>query len=151
MSNWTHDNASIGTDIDVSGMEGRIMGKYGDVAILAVTLVQSASLNARDAWDRSCQKIFPVNRSSREKGCPKGAFLGLCEEGFIKGVKKGQYTRSVKNKAYAIRAVDILRKQPHIASSEMILWRYIIDDTDTAYNQQMDVVISLWQNQLLNV
>jgi len=39
------------------------------------------------------------------KGCPRGAFLELCEAGMIKGIASGKYTRSKRNKEYAIDAV----------------------------------------------
>ena len=43
------------------------------------------------------KEVFMDSKSSQEKGCPKSAFLGLCEEGFIKEISKGKYTSSVKN------------------------------------------------------
>lgn len=41
--------------------------------------------------------IFGESTSQR-KGCPKGVYLGLCEEGLVKGIPKGKYTKSKKIK-----------------------------------------------------
>ena len=38
----------------------------------------------------------------------RGAFLGLCEEGLIKGIPSGQYMASRDDKAYAVRAAALL-------------------------------------------
>jgi hypothetical protein len=46
--------------------------------------------------------------SAQKKGCPRGAFLGLCEEGLVKGIPAGNYTTSKDNKAYAVRAAELL-------------------------------------------
>jgi hypothetical protein len=53
----------------------------------------------------------------KKKGCPKGTFLGLCEEGLVKGIPKGNYTKSVKNKKYAIKAVTVLKQNKHTTFS----------------------------------
>ena len=34
----------------------------------------------------------------------RGAFLGLCEEGLVKGIPAGKYSASKDNKQYAVRA-----------------------------------------------
>ena len=33
------------------------------------------------AWKSAADQVFPDSDSSRSKGCPKSAFLGLCEDG----------------------------------------------------------------------
>lgn len=80
------------------------MSKYHEVA-------QIAAENARDgvdpaaAWDSAAQQVFPNHYHSREKSCPRCAFLGLAEDGMIVGVPRGTYTRSKHNKCYAIKAL----------------------------------------------
>lgn len=61
-----------------------------------------------EIWSKSAKEIFET-KSSQEKNCPKCAFLGLCENGFVKGIPKGNYTKSVKNKEYALKAIEILK------------------------------------------
>ena len=36
-------------------------------------------------------EVFPTQESSRKKGCPQSAFLGLCEDGYVKGIPQGRY------------------------------------------------------------
>ena len=50
-------------------------------------------------------KMFGEATTAQIKGCPKNAFLGLCEEGLVVDIEKGYYTErstSHKNKDYAI-------------------------------------------------
>jgi hypothetical protein len=53
------------------------------------------------------EKLYPTSPTSRKKDCPRGAFLGLCEEGLVKGIPAGKYTASKDNKAYAVRAAAL--------------------------------------------
>ena len=123
------------------------MGKYGEVAIKATKL--SKSNNPKSAWEEAfCQK-FGKETSSQCKGCPRCTFLGLCEEGKIKGVCRGNYTKSKKNKEYALQAVQILQKHPGFCSNKTELWRKVTGEIRKAHNGQMDVVVSLWNNKLI--
>ena len=95
-------------------------GGYGEVAVKAVELVVSRSIkNPIYAWEQAASNILK-HKTSKEKGCPKAAFLGLCEEGFVKGVHCGDYTSSKENKRYALKAVQILKKNP---SSGLIIFK----------------------------
>ena len=92
--------------------------------------------------------MFPNQGPSRDKGCPRNAFLGLAEDGLIVGVPSGQYTRSELNKRYATRAVGLLRQKRHLAkNTPSELWRLVMSeecDRNKAHNNQMDVVTALW-------
>ena len=125
------------------------MGGYGEAAIKAVRLVSSKEVtDPVEAWKIAIIKIFD-KKSSRCKGCPKNAFLGLCEEGLVKGIPVDSYTRSIENKKYAVNAVRILQKNPKLLYDPIKLWFKSIGDKSIAHNDQMDVVISLWKNNLL--
>lgn len=127
------------------------MAKYGKAAVQAVKyLSEGLSSNPVDAWRRATQMVFPNSITAREKGCPRGAFLGLCEEGLIRGVRGGNYTKSKKNKIYAIKGVEILRENPALENDPKTLWQIVIEGKKT-HNQQMDVVIALWENNLFNI
>ena len=63
------------------------MNKYGQVAVLAATnLIGKKNSDPAQAWKSAADQVFPDSDSSRSKGCPKSAFLGLCEDGLIKGL-----------------------------------------------------------------
>jgi hypothetical protein len=119
--------------------------KFGDAAIAAVQMVTSGvERHAPDAWRAAVHCVFPDSDSSRTKGCPRGAFLGLCEEGFVKGVPGGSYTRSKLNKQYALDAVLLLRKRPALVSDPGTLWQQVVGGAEKVHNSQMDVVVTLW-------
>ena len=94
------------------------------------------------------QKLYPTSPVARKKGCPRGAFLSLSEEGLVKGIPAGRYTASKDNKGYAVRAAELLieGKQSWSTSS---LWRAVTDDPEKTHNNQMDVVMALWRNHLI--
>lgn len=128
------------------------MGKYGEAAIQAVSLLTSGDVGSpRDAWEIATSRIFGKGTSSQRKGCPRNAFLGLCEEGRVKGVPPGSYTRSERNKAYAIEAVRILQDTPALSFDPKTLWNRVIEGEHKVHNHQMNVVTSLWNNDLIVV
>jgi hypothetical protein len=76
-----------------------MMAKYGEVATRAVgLLLWEPDTSPADAWESAAARVFPDSPSSREKSCPRSAFLGLCEDGIVTGVSPGAYSRSVLNK-----------------------------------------------------
>ena len=125
------------------------MGKYGQAAIEAVKLILSTGMEPTQAWEITTKKTFGNDSQSKDKGCPKGAFLGLCEYGLVKGIPIGNYTSSQDNKKYAVRAARILKDHPEFADNENLLWQEVIDKSDKKPNNQMDVAISLFKENLL--
>jgi hypothetical protein len=121
------------------------MNKYGNAAIRAVKhYTNGQATNPQDAWEMATIAIFGEGTSSQKKGCPKGAFLGLCEEGLVKGIPIGNYTISTKNKNYAVRAVSILKHDSSYVSNVERLWSAAIGGVEKKHNSQMDVVLALW-------
>ncbi|WP_420042219.1 DUF6979 family protein [Anaeromyxobacter dehalogenans] len=132
------------------------MGKYGNAALRATELVSNRTCRApSDAWSIAIKELFPSSPSSQKKACPKGAYLGLCEEGLILGVPRGSYTRSDDNKRYAVDAVQLLRREPDLAdasardSGATNLWLLVMRGKRKTPNHQMDVVLSLWNHGLI--
>lgn len=126
------------------------MNKYGRAAINAVKLLHNQTFeNPIDAWEAVSNQIFGKGTSSQLKGCPRNTFLGLCEDGLVRGVQTGKYTNSKKNKQYAITAIQILRKQPQLANDPSMLWKIVMQGTPKTSNQQMSVVTALWNNNLI--
>jgi hypothetical protein len=129
-------------------MDTRAINEYGDVAIRAVEKIRTGG-SPGAAWDEAAREVFPGRVHRQKKGCPRGAFLGLCDEGLVRGVPAGTYTRSIDNKAYALRAVELLRSTPELASrGRRTLWNRV-DAKAASHNSQMDVVLALHQNGLL--
>ena len=120
------------------------MGKYGNAAVSAARYLQSGRTDdPKAAWNGAVREVFPKSESQRKKGCPRGAFLGLCEEGMIVGVPRGKYTQSKLNKDYAVRAVRLIHANPSLADDTGKLWRCVIGHVRKVENGQMDVVVAL--------
>ena len=120
------------------------MTKYGQIATTAAQAARSGA-DPVSAWKEAAQGVFPKNKPSREKGCPKYAFLGLAEDGLIKGVAAGNYTTSQNNKQYAIRALCLIRADCALAKNKAKLWNLVVGGAKQ-HNEQLDVVIDLWKN-----
>lgn len=126
------------------------INEYGDVAVRAVEKIRSGTVGSPGvAWDEAAREVFPGRVFRQKKGCPRGAFLGLCDEGLVLGVPAGSYTRSIDNKAYALRAVELLRSVPELAvQGRRALWNRV-EAKARSHNSQMDVVLALHRNGLL--
>lgn len=132
------------------------MSKYGDAAVQATLMVKTGACRSPvEAWDAAVRRAFPASEASRKKNCPKGAYLGLCEAGLVKGVGRGGYTRSSDNKRYAIRAVELLQRNPERAadadarSAAARLWLEVMNGESKKSNGQMEVVLALWRADLV--
>ena len=101
-----------------------------------------------EGW-KNTSKELDFSESMIHKGCPRNAFLGLCSAGLIKNISKGSYTKSILNKNYAEKAIDILKKNPELVENPLDLWNQIQTETKK-HNGQMDVVCALWKNGLIN-
>lgn len=123
--------------------------KYSLTAIKAVEI----GGHPKEAWQEAV-KEYCNTKATQEKGCPKTAFLGLCEEGLVKGMKKGKYTRRYKdsdspNKTHAIDAYNLLKENNTLADLMPIkLWKKLNLGTKS-HNSQMNVVLGLWKADLL--
>jgi hypothetical protein len=123
------------------------MGKFGDLAIKIVESINIYDYNPKIAWEKEIAN-YCFTLSMQKKNCPKSAFLGLCEERFVKGIPKGNYTNSKTNKQYSITAYQYLLST-NSCPSESVLWGIATKGANIHSNQQMEIVISLWQVKLL--
>ncbi len=126
------------------------MGKYGQAAVEATGLLHKGDEKSPvDAWTKIMELTFPDSESSRTKVCPRSTYLGLCEEGLVRRIPRGNYTRAVENKRYAVGAVSLLKLDPKLADDESLLWKKVTPDVGKTPNSQMDVVCALWKADLL--
>ena len=89
-------------------------------------------------------RLYPTNPTARKKSSPRGAFLGLCEEGLVRDIPAGKYSASKDNKAYAVNAVALLLEGAERATVTD-LWRSVAGP-EKPHSSQMDVVLALWKN-----
>jgi hypothetical protein len=99
-------------------------------------------------WESAMERLYPTSPTARKKGCPRGAFLGLCEEGLVRGIPPGHYTTSKQNKAHAVQAATLLSERARKWSIGE-LWQAVSNDPEKTHNSQMDVVLALWKNGLI--
>jgi hypothetical protein len=101
------------------------MGIYGKAAVRAKHLILESALSPERAWE-SAIAGFTKSRSSQTTGCPKGAFLGLCEAGVIAGIR-GDGLVSNRNGQYALVAWKELQSQPDLSGNKEALWARVRD------------------------
>ena len=125
------------------------MNSYGLVAVKAAhQLIGSQTADAEWAWQKAAREAFPAGSSSIDKGCPRGAFLGLCKRGVIVGARACFELSDTKNGDSACRAWKALKEQPELAGDRRSLWARVHADA-TNENGQLDVVLALWGAGLL--
>jgi len=118
------------------------MSGYGRASLTAVKACQrNPARSPADAWEAAVEKEF-ASPASRDKPCPRGAFLGLCAEGLVSGIPAKSYTDSIQNRRYARNAVKLLREDPELAKNLTQLWCRV---SQKGHNHQMDVVVALWR------
>lgn len=127
------------------------MSKYAQAAVETVRKNQGkSSLDMRQEWDKTMMEYYPTKKPSREKGCPRNAFLGLSEAGLIMGIPTGDY--GVKpgnvNNRYAVDAVALL--QAGSEPDKKQLWA-AVTDANKKPNHQMDIVLALLHEGMLNI
>ena len=121
---------------------------FGELAVhYYKKLIANSELPNTNGWEVTARDLGFSN-SMVKKGCPKNAFLGLCSAGLIKDIPDGNYTRSIKNRAYAEICIKILKENDELKKNPKDLWEKIPNKPKT-YNHQMDVVCALWNEGLI--
>lgn len=121
--------------------------RYGEAALMAARQESPADVSPVARWEDAMKKLYPTSSTAQKKACPRGAFLGLCEEGLVKGIPAGRYTPPNENKAYAVRAAALLLEGKQ-SRSISTLWKSVAKPAKT-HDSQMDVVLALWKNNLI--
>ena len=131
-----------------------IRNKYGKVAIEATKHIQKTSKPPRKAWQDFAEKTFGAGTDGANKGCPRNAYLGLCEDGLVVGVPKDNYVSNGNlEKLYAVQAVRILQRNQTLENKPKELWKKVMIDTgknpNKTHNSQMNVVLALWHEGMI--
>jgi len=126
------------------------MRQIGQAVIIATKCIHAKGMSPKDAWDFAIAQVSG-SLSVQTKSCPRNAFLGLCEAGAVVGIKPGKYgaPRNNKNGRYALNALGILQASPMACHDKQELWAKATAPQHLLENQQMDVVLALWEHKLL--
>jgi hypothetical protein len=148
-----------------------VFGQYGQAAVNAARqLATNPNMSPAASWDGAISALT-TSEESKKKCCPRGAFLGLCSQGVIKGAPtyprplpkgKGEPSATVpvpaedKSGAYAITAYRILKANPSFANlPATMVWEIVLlatkQDPEKTHNAQMHVVLALWHSGLLQI
>jgi hypothetical protein len=122
--------------------------RYGEAALMATRRGSSTDIDPVARWESAMKQLYPTSPAARRKTCPRGAFLGLCEEGLVKDIPAGHYAASRDDKAYAVRAAALLAEGTQNWSISA-LWQAVRDNPEKTHNSQLDVVLALWKNGLV--
>ncbi len=121
--------------------------KFGEAALLAARLEVPATVTAEQRWDTAVRQVYPEKPYLQKKTAPRAAFLGLCEQGLVKGIPAAATAASDRNRSAAVAAVALLQAGTH--RTVPALWSAVSDSEETPHNAQMDVVLALWKNGLI--
>lgn len=123
-------------------------GPYGRVALAAAkSLSANSALHPAKTWEAAARHEFPISPSSREKGCPRTAFLTLCGTGLIAGIPSGEYCERTTNWEHALAGLAIAASESdHTPTS---LWKRVTNGSGKAHNRQMHVLLALVRSGLL--
>ncbi len=122
--------------------------RYGEAALMAARQGNMTEIDPAVRWQAAMERLYPTSPIARKKGAPRGAFLGLCEQGLVKGIPAGNYSATKLNKDYAVRAAELLLAGAQ-NPSRSTLWKAVVNDAKIVENGQMDVVLALWKNSLI--
>jgi hypothetical protein len=121
--------------------------RYGEAALMAARDVSSGNTPIA-RWEYAMNELYRTSPTSRKKSRPRGAFLGLCEEGLVQGIPAGNYGASKDDKGYAVHAIALLSEGAK-SWSTTALWQAVTSDPEKKHNSQMDVVMALWKNGII--
>jgi hypothetical protein len=128
---------------------------WANAAICAVNIIKDQNLSPEEAWFEAISK-YTKSYKTCIKGCPKNVFVDLYYHKKLK-LDKPIHDRQglTLNGRYALKAIELLIKDSSLANSKNELWTRTMQElNDNPYkgqNGQMDIVIALFDNNLLNL
>ena len=123
---------------------------HGQVAVDAVREFQNQQhQNLLQAWDQALK----LNNVPYNKVCPRVAFLGLCESGYVVGVPQGNYIQKstpskIKQKAVRIKNIIMNTNPPALPTqSKTTVWTQV--GGTGQHEGVIDVVYALFNSGVL--
>lgn len=126
----------------------KIKSSFARSSVLAVDYCSNLGLSPLMAWRKATMEIFG-DTPGQKRGAPKAIFLSLCEEGLVRGIPKGNYSRAHKTKLYALKAIQIIKNSKK-EFTPIELWNKV-QNKGLVNHYHMDVVLGLYENNLLRI
>ena len=135
------------------------LNQYQKIALLAYYYMKCGEKCPSAAWAKACKRL-KINTKTSDKCCPKGAFIGLVEHNYLKGLSQvsSVHTNS-KNAKYAMilawlyKEGEILNKDTTKKAKWEIFRKHApqkIQPVAENNNGQLDVVEVFHEKGLLN-
>ena len=128
---------------------------FEKAAICAVKIINDKNLSPEEAWFEAISE-YTNSYETRIKKCPKHAFVDLYYHNKLKLDRPIHIRQGLTlNGRYALKAIELLIKDSSLANSKNELWTRTMQElNDNPYkgqNGQMDIVIALYDKNLLNL
>lgn len=104
------------------------------------------------AWENAVQILGAQGigtASSRAKGCPKAAFVGLAEHGYVRGFTASSDKPLRKNARHALWAYHLYLADPSLLDHKPTWWQAVVTESKISRENQggvLDVVKALIQH-----
>ncbi|MEO7487074.1 MAG: hypothetical protein ABIU77_08220 [Ferruginibacter sp.] len=124
--------------------ESKKENQYSRVAKEAYQHIVHRKMQIIDAWVAAAENNI-ASEESRKKGCPKSAFVGLCESGDLKDIKMLAQSDSINYK-YVKFAISEWKKDAYISKAAM--WSKIRKQFPGGaidHQGQLDVLKGVWE------
>ena len=124
------------------------MTLYGKIAVASARVLATGPEQHPEAVWRLVAHAFTSSESVRNKGCPRKAFVSLCNAGMVRGVNSSpcEHQHS-KNGQYTLEAARLIWLDPTNAANKARLWGLVAPGIKA--NCQLDVLFGLHESRLL--
>lgn len=95
------------------------------------------------AWEKAVQTLASQGvgtQSSRGKGCPKAAFVGLAEHGFVRGFAASSGKPLGENARHALCAYQLYVADPSLLDSKKAWWQAVATQRKISRENQAGVL-----------
>ena len=129
---------------------------WANAAVYAVNIIKDQNLSPEEAWFKAIS-TYTKSYETRIKQCPKHVLVDLYYHNKLKLDRPIHHVRQdlTINGRYALKAIELLIKDRSLANNKNELWTRTMlelkEHPNKTKNGQMDIVIALYDKNLLNL
>lgn len=105
--------------------------------------LESGQASATDAWEAAKQRAALSQLGTpitREKGCPKSAFISLAQHGYISGFELESHKPLSKNAEYILVAARVRSSNADLTNKKALWWQETARQSGTTRQGQNGVL-----------